>query len=118
LPKLLDFVKEKGYTHDKVMSILEAYSEPDEEEEESEPDEEEEEEEDTETTEVEDDTETDENNSEPEFLKITKDELNELISKAVEDKLKAKRKAPSKGKKGKGLAPKNVVRKNMFEVMV
>jgi hypothetical protein len=119
LPKLLDFIKEKGLTHDQVIDMLNEHdtSEPEEETEEEEVIDDSEE--DEEIDEIEDDTEIEDNEPEPDIIQISKDELTKIVNEAVENRLKATRKAPSKGKKGgKFVRDKNVVQKNMFEEMV
>jgi len=126
LPKLLDVIKEKGLTHQQVIKLINNMSEtdtdelevqniPNQEELEEDIEEEEEETEDEVSTDItEDDQEI-----ETKIYQVSEEQLNELIEKAVQESLKAKRKAPSKGKKiDKPLADKNVVRKNMFEVIV
>jgi len=116
LPKLLDYIKEKGLSHEEVIKLLEGMPEESDEEEDSE--EEEETEETSDDSEDEDDTEIDEDNDDQEYIKVTKDQLSEMINTAIEEKLKARRKPPSKGKKGKPAKPKPRVPVNMFEVIV
>ena len=115
MPKLLDFIKEKGLTHDDVMKLLSASEDSedsDEEEEEIEEDVEEEveESEDEENTEIEDDIEVPKT--------FTLKDVEKLISEAIVNSKKAKRKAPSKGKKVKGTPHKPIyTREDMFEEM-
>jgi DNA-binding transcriptional MerR regulator len=117
LPKLLDVIKEKGLSHEDVINLLEDYNPEDS----SDGEEEEEEiEEDIDDSEDEQDTEnTDNEEIEPKSITISEDQLIEMINSAVEEKLKARRKPPSKGKKTKVPVPETkAVSKNMFEVLV
>ncbi len=115
MPKLLDFIKEKGLTHDDVIKLLSASEESTVSEEEIEDDEEDVEEEveeviEEEDTEIEDDTDVPKT--------FTLKDVEKLISKAIEGTRKAKRKAPSKGKKGQGTPQKPIyTREDMFEEM-
>ena len=117
MPKLLDVIKEKGLTHDQVIDILNNIDS-----EISETEEGTEEETESIQPEVEEeDTVIEESREEEtqELINISKDELAEMISKAIEDKLKARRKPPSKGVQVEvPVSEKNVVKKNWFEVMV
>lgn len=66
--------------------------------------------------EEEDNTEIDDNTDEPKTFTLK--DVEKLITKALENSKKAKRKAPSKGKKGKGTPEKPIyTREDMFEVM-
>ena len=116
MPKLLDFIKEKGLTHDEVIVHIEnllKVKEPDEEEESE--DETEEEEENEEDSEDEEDTEIKEDKEDKTF---TLKDVEKLISEAIKGTKKAKRKAPSKGKLGKGTPTKRVyTREEQFEEM-
>jgi hypothetical protein len=118
MPKLLDYIKETGYSHEEVMALLKSNPKESEEEDES-PEEEDSEEEDEEVIETEDEDTEEEEKSESE-IKISKDELSKLINKAVEERLKVIRKPPSKGKKKKPslLKDKPALTKAMFEVKV
>ena len=117
MPKLLDFIKEKGYTHDQVIELLtnlpaeETSGETDQ----AEDDSEEEEEEEVENEEEEENTEIDEDKDDKTF---TLKDVEKLISEAIKGTKKAKRKAPSKGKLGKGTPTKRVyTREEQFEEM-
>ena len=116
MPKLLDFIKEKGLTHDDVIKILSDIPESEDIEVENIEVEEEEVEEHEEVEEKED-TEIDDNKEEPETFTLK--DVEKLINKALENSRKAKRKAPSKGKKtGTGTPTKPIyTREDMFEVM-
>ena len=116
MPKLLDFIKEKGLSHEDVIKLLSASEDSEDSDEEKIEDEEDEEEEDEEI-EDEEDTKIDENNDDK-TKPITLDDVKLLITKALEGSRKAKRKAPSKGKKGKGTPQKPIyTREDMFEEM-
>ncbi len=117
MPKLLDFIKEKGLSHEDVIKYLSEMDETEDSEEEEEV--EDDIEEDDADTDIEDDTEIDDDKEEPKIVQLTEVELSKLIIKAVEQSKKAKRKAPSKGKtKGTG-TPQNRIysREEQFEVM-
>lgn len=115
MPKLLDFIKEKGLTHEDVIKLLSEVPESEDIEEDVEVEEEEVEED--EETEVEENTEIDDNTDDKPQTFTLKD-VEKLISKALENSKKAKRKAPSKGKKGKGTPQKPIyTREDMFEEM-
>ena len=121
--KLLDFVKGKDYTHQQVMDFLESQSELFREqfpiEEEGQEEEEEEEEEEIQTNDDKDKTKTNDNEKEQETINLSRDELTEIITAAIEEKFKANRKAPSKGKKiDKKLPDKNIVKRSNFEMIV
>jgi hypothetical protein len=112
LPKLLDVVKELGLSHDDAIKLLKETATPPEliEEEEEKVSEEEEEES--------ADDEEEESEDKPETIQVTKEELNGLIKKAVEDSMKAYRKTPSKGKKVKVPKLKPYSREDMFERII
>lgn len=120
MPKLLDFIKEKGFSHEQVISILEGV-EPEPIEDSEEVEEESEPEVSQDEPQIDEDTPNEESIEveKPELIQMTKIELTELINKAIEEKFKANRKPPSKGKESNHSAPdKNIIKKNWFEVMV
>lgn len=118
MPKLLDFIKDKGLTHEQVIEILEKI-EPEASDDSEEELEEEEEEVEEESEEVVDDESSEEEESEN-IIQISKTELSKLIAAEVSKTLKAVRKAPAKGKKAgeKPTKMKPVIERNMFEVWV
>lgn len=117
MPKLLDYMKKKGYSQKQVIELLERIDNSEEEEiEESEEDIEESEEEEAVQEEV---AETEEEIEESRSL--TDEELNQKIDDRIRKYHKIKRKVPSKGKivkKDEIQKDKDVVKKNWFEVMV
>ena len=114
MPKLLDFIKEKGLTHDQVIELLSKETEDEVDNNDESTDEEEEVEEEEI---VEEDTEIEDNNDEPKTFTLK--DVEKMINKALENTKKAKRKSPSKGKKqGTGTPTKPVyTREDMFEEM-
>jgi len=103
MPKLLDVIKEKGLTHEQVLDMLENMKdeEPEVVEEVIETTEEEPPADIPESVEevIEEPPEIKNDEvAEPELYTVSQDELTKLISDAVEEKLKARRGAPSKGK--------------------
>ena len=127
MPKLLDVVKESGYSHQDVIDMIEKKKAdlPEPQEGEAEVPEEEVVEDDKpedvielHQTEVETPDE-EEPEDETETIELTQDELDKKIEQAVADKLKANLKVPSKGKiVGKREADRNVVKRNWFEEIV
>jgi hypothetical protein len=122
LPKLLDVIKEKGLTHQEVIDLIEKIGLPEEVSEEKEVPEIEVEETDKPEepielyiTKLEEEPEPEEDTVEEEIT-LTQEELDKQIADAVEEKLKATRKVPSKGKiVDKPQANISVVKKNWFE---
>ena len=127
MPKLLDYLKEKGLTHVEVMEIIDKLEagKPEEVSEEKEVPEIEVEETDLPEekiplyiTKIEDEPEAEEDEKEEEII-LTQEELDKKIADAVEEKLKAQRKVPSKGKiVGKPQANTPSVKRNWFEEIV
>ena len=125
MPKLLDVIKEKGLTHQEVIDLIEKIGLPEKESEEKEVpeievDETDKPEEKIELyiTEVEKEPEPEEDTVEEEIT-LTQEELDKQIADAVEEKLKATRKVPSKGKiVDKPQANISVVKRNWFEEIV
>jgi len=125
LPKLLDVIKEKGLTHQEVIKLIEGIGLPETQEEEKDVPEEEIQEDDKpeepielyisdNTTEI-----VEELQPIEEEITLTPEELDKKIADAVEKKLKAVRKVPSKGKiVGKPRVTTNVVKRNWFEEIV
>ena len=128
MPKLLDVIKEKGLTHQQVIDLIgsiEQDSLPEEVSEEKEVPEIEVEETDKPEepielyiTEVEEEKEEEPEPIEEEIT-LTQEELDKKIADAVEEKLKATRKVPSKGKiVDKPQADVPTVKRNWFEEIV
>lgn len=125
MPKLLDVIKEKGLTHQQVIDLIEKIGLPEEVSEEKDVPEIEVEETDKPEepielyiTKVEEEPEPEEDTVEEEIT-LTPEELDKKIADAVEEKLKATRKVPSKGKiVDKPQNTRNVVKKNWYEVIV
>jgi len=127
LPKLLDVIKEKGLTHQEVIELIEKVGLPETPVEEKDVPEEEIQEDDKpeepielyitdNTTEV---VEEEEPEPEEEEITLTPEELDKKIADAVEEKLKATRKVPSKGKiVDKPQSDIPVVKRNWFEEIV
>ena len=115
MPKLLDFIKEKGLSHDDVIKMLEESADSEDSDEEEE--EEEEDSQEDEEVEEEEDTEIDDNTDAPKTFTLK--DVEKMITKALENTKKAKRKSPSKGnKKGTGTPKKPIyTREDMFEEM-
>ena len=125
MPKLLDVIKEKGLTHQQVIDLIKKIGLPEEESEEKDIPEIEVEETDKPEepielyiTQVEEEPEPEEDTEEEEIT-LTQEELNKQIADAVEEKLKATRKVPSKGKiVDKPQANISIVKRNWFEEIV
>lgn len=121
MPKLLDYIKEKGLTHEQVIEILDKeLSKP-----ESEVDESTESEIETDETDKPDsnqiEVEIEPKVEEEEIEQISMKELDQKIDDRIRKVLKIKRKVPSKGKiiKPEDIPKdKDVVKKNWFEVLV
>ena len=129
LPKLLDVIKEKGLTHQEVLELIEKTDLPESQEDEADvPDEEVVEDDKPDEpielylTEVESEEEPEpeeEQEEQSETISLTPEELTIKIKEGVEEKLKANRKVPSKGKiVGKPQSDVPVVKKNWYEQMV
>ena len=125
MPKLLDVIKESGYTHQQVIDLIEKAGLPEEVSEEKEVPEIEVEETDKPEEKIElritDMKEEKEEELEPkeEEITLTPEELDKKIADAVEEKLKATRKVPSKGKiVDKPQSNISVVKRNWFEEIV
>ena len=126
MPKLLDFIKDKGLNHEQVMKLIgdSLVEEPEEvvETPEIEDGEDEEKMELYITDNKEEESETSEEESEEEEIKtieITPEELAKKIEDAVAKKLAATRKPPSKGKiVSEPQSDVAVVKKNWHEVIV
>jgi len=128
LPKLLDYLKEKGLTHQDVIDIIDNLKDglpetPAEEKEvpEEEPREDDKPEEKHELyiTAMEDEPETEEETVTEEEITLTQKELDKKIADALEEKLKATRKVPSKGKiVDKPRHEPATVKRNWFEEIV
>ena len=124
MPKLLDYLKEKGYSHEDVMKLIDGLPESQEDEkevpeeeiqEDSKPDEKIE----LYITKMEDEPEPEEDETVEEEITLTQEELDKQIADAVEEKLKATRKVPSKGKiVDKPQANISVVKRNWFEEII
>ena len=125
MPKLLDVIKEKGLTHQEVIDLIEKIGLPEEESEEKDVPEIEVEETDKPEepielyiTKLEEEPEPEEDTVEEEIT-LTQTELDKQIADAVEEKLKATRKVPSKGKiVDKPQVNIAVVKRNWFEEIV
>lgn len=125
MPKLLDVIKESGYTHQEIIDMIEKAGKPEEVSEEKEVPEIEVEETDKPEEPIElritDMKEEKEEEPEPieEEIILTQKEIDKKIADAVEEKLKATRKVPSKGKivdKPQSNIP--TVKRNWFEEIV
>ena len=125
MPKLLDVIKESGYTHQEVMDLIEKAGKPEEVSEEKEVPEIEVEETDKPEepielyiTEMKEEKEEEPEEKEEEITS-TPEELDKQIADAVEEKLKATRKVPSKGKiVDKPQVDIPTVKRNWFEEIV
>ena len=127
MPKLLDYLKEKGLSHEDVIRLINEKDDlPETQEEEKDVPEEEIQEDDKPeekaelyiTNMVDEEPEAEEETVEEEIT-LTQEELDKKIADAVEEKLKAKRKVPSKGKiVGKPQADVQTIKRNWFEEIV
>ena len=127
MPKLLDYLKEKGLTHEDVIKMIDDLKDglPESPAEEKEVPEEEPREDDKPEekiplyiTAMEDEPEAEVETVEEEIT-LTQEELDKQIADAVEEKLKATRKVPSKGKiVDKPQSNIAVVKRNWFEEIV
>jgi len=125
LPKLLDVIKESGYTHQQVIDLIEKAGLPEKESEEKEVPEIEVEETDKPDDKIElyitEVKEVEEEEPEPieEEITLSQTELDKKIADALKEKLKATRKVPSKGKiVDKPQVDIPTVKRNWFEEIV
>ena len=126
MPKLLDYLKEKGLTHQDVINMIDgSISLPESQEDEKDVPEEEIQEDDKPEepielyiTETEEEPEAEVETVEEEIV-LSQEELDKKIADGVEEKLKAHRKVPSKGKiVDKPQANIPTVKRNWFEEIV
>ena len=126
MPKLLDYLKEKGLSHEDVINMIDGLKDlPETQEEEKEVPEEEiqedskpDESEGLYITSMVDEPETEVETVEEEIT-LTQKELDKQIADAVEEKLKAQRKVPSKGRiVDKPQADVPTIKRNWFEEIV
>lgn len=117
MPKLLDYISEKELSHAKVIEILENHLKESPEPEPEEESEEEEETDEEEESQEQGDESEEEQEEKPEIIKLSKNDLQKIVKEAVEERLKAVRKPPSKAKPVKKslLKDRPALTKAMFE---